>query len=126
MKAQQTKVIAKLVVLQVATGSNKLWNLCLSCHPSHGPLDFTFTSGWIQFVTDNRIVKGDILVFSKLTIDLSKFMVYVFNSEGLPIDALLRSPPSTTRHDVDAKEKDLVMPYTSRLVPPLHQKKLNN
>ena len=46
MKAQQTKVIAKLVVLQVATVCNKLWNLCLSRRPFYGPMDFTFTSGW--------------------------------------------------------------------------------
>ena len=71
-------------------------------------------------------MKGDILVFSKLTVDLSKFMVYMFNSEGLPIDALPQSPPSTTRRNVDAEEEDLVMPCTSRLVPPLHQKKLLN
>ena len=108
MKAQQMKVIVKLVVLQVATVSNKLWNLHLSHCPSHGLLDFTFTSTWAQFVTDNRVLKGDILVFPKL-----KFMVYVFNFEGLSIDALPRSPPSMTCHDVDAEEEDLVMPHTS-------------
>ena len=80
MKAQETKVIPKLVVLQIAIVSNKSWNLRLSHCPSHGPFDFTFTSGWRRFVTHNRIVKGDILVFSKLTADLSKFRVYMFNS----------------------------------------------
>ena len=51
------------------------------------------------------------MVFSKLTADLSKFMVYVFNSEGLLIDALPQSPPLTTRHDADAEKEDLVMPH---------------
>ena len=92
-----------------------------------GLLDFTFTSGWIQFVTYNCIVKGDILIFSKLIADLSKFRVYMFNCEGLPIGAFPQSAPLTTCHDVDVeKEKDLVMFRTSRLVPPLHQKKLLN
>ena len=64
------------------------------------------------------------LVFSKLTVDMSKFMVYIFNFVGLPIDALPQSPPSTTHHDADVEEDDLVMPNTNRLVLPLHQKKL--
>ena len=111
-----------LVVLQIAIVGNKLWNLHLSHRPSHGPFDFTFTTGWRQFVTHNRIVKGDILVFSKLTADLSKFRVYMFDSQGLPCScALPQSPPSTIRHDRDVVEEgDLVMPRTSRLVPPLH------
>ena len=127
MKAQQTKVIPKLVVLQIAIVSNKPWNLRLFYCSSHGPLDFTFTSGWTQFVTYNRIVKGDILVFSKLTADLSNVRVYMFNCQRLPIGALPRSPSSTTRHDIDVEEeKDLVMPHTSKLITPLHQKKLLN
>ena len=92
--------------------------------PSHGPLDFTFSSGWTEFVTHNRIVKGDILVFSKLTANLLKFRVYMFNFKKLPIDALPQTYPSMTRHDVDAEEEDLMMPCISRLVPPLHQKKV--
>ena len=71
-------------------------------------------------------MKGDVLVFSKLTANLSKFMMYVFNLEGLPFDALPQSPPSTTRQDANVEEKDLVMSHTSRLVPPLHQKNLLN
>ena len=127
MKAQQTKVIPKLFVLQIATVSNKLWNLCLSHHPSHGSLGITFTGGWTQFVTHNRIVKGDILVFSKLTADLLKFRVYMFNCKGLLIGALPQSAPLMTRHDADTEEEeDLVMPHTNRLVPPLHQNKLLN
>ena len=127
MKAQQTKVIPKLVILQIAIVSNKSWNLCLSHRPSHGLLDFTFTSGWTQFVIHNRIVKDDILVFSKLTVDLSKFRLYMFNCEGLPIGALPRSALLMTCHDVHVEEeKDLVMPGTSKLVRPLHQKKLLN
>ena len=45
MKAQQMKVIAKLVVLQVATMSNKLWNQRLSRCPSHGPVDLLSSMG---------------------------------------------------------------------------------
>ena len=34
---------------------------------------------------------GDILVFSKLTANMSKFQVYVFDYEGLPVTRRLRS-----------------------------------
>ena len=72
-------------------------------------------------------MKGDTLVFSKLTVDLSKFKMYMFKCKGLPIDALPQSASLTTGHDADAEEEeDLVMPYTSRLVPLLHQKNLLN
>ena len=91
MKAQQTKVIPKCVFHWIGIVSNKSWKLRLSHSLSHGLLGFTFTSGWIQFVTHNRIVEGDILVFSKLMVNMSKFQMYVFDYEGLPITAHLRS-----------------------------------
>ena len=47
---------------------------------------------WVdKFVTHNRIVCGDILVFSKLTANMSKFQVYVFDYKGLPVTRRLRS-----------------------------------
>ena len=91
MKAQRTKVIPKCVVLRIGTVSHMSWKLWLSNSPSRGPFNFTFTAGWIQFVTHNCIVGGDILVFSKLTANMSKFQVYVFDYKGLPITRPLRS-----------------------------------
>ena len=67
------------------------WKLRLSNSPSHGPFIFTFIAGWIQFVTHNRVVCGDILVFSKLTANMSKFQVYIFDYEGLPVTCRLCS-----------------------------------
>ena len=91
MKAQRTKVIPKCVVLQIEPVSHMWWKLCLSNSPLRGPFNFTFTVAWIQFVTHNRIVCGDILVFSKLTANMSKFQVYVFDYKGLPVTRRLRS-----------------------------------
>ena len=91
MKAQQTKVIPKCVVLQIEPVSHMWWKLRLSNSLSCGPFNFTFTAAWIQFVTHNRIVCGDILVFSKLTANMSKFQVYVFNYEGLLVTHRLHS-----------------------------------
>ena len=91
MKAQRTKVIPKCVVLRIKPVSHMWWKLCLSNSPSCGPFNFTFTAAWIQFVTHNRIVCGDILVFSKLTANMSKIQVYVFDYEGLPVTRRLRS-----------------------------------
>ena len=145
MKAQPTSVIPKRVVLRVGTVSHISWKLRLSNSPSRGPFNFTFTGGWIQFVTHYRIAKGDILVFSKLTANMSKFQVYVFDYEGLPVTRRVtrrirsdlmhasrtrvkvsrESPPSTTRHGADVEAEDsLVMPHTTNLVPPSFQKTL--
>ena len=71
--------------------SHMWWKLCLSNNPSRGRFNFTFIAAWTQFVTDNRILCGDILVFSKLTANMSKFQVYVFGYEGLPVTRRLRS-----------------------------------
>ena len=89
MKAQQTKVIPKCVVFRIGIVSHMWWKLWLSNNPSRGPFGFTFTAGWIQFVTHNCIVCGDILVFSKLTANMLKFQVYVFDYEGLPVTCRL-------------------------------------
>ena len=67
------------------------WKLHLSNSPSREPFNFTFTATWVQFVTHNRVVYGDILVFSKLMANMSKFQVYVFDYEGLPVIRRLRS-----------------------------------
>ena len=91
MKAQQTKVIPKCVLLQIEPMNHMWWKLRLSNSPSRGRFNFTFTAVWIQFVIHNRILCGDILVFSKLTANISKFQVYVFDYEGLPVIRRLRS-----------------------------------
>ena len=95
MKAQRTKVIPKCVVLRIKPVSHIWWKLWLSNSPSRGPFNFTFTAAWIQFVTHNCIVCGDILVFSKLTANMSKFQMYVFNYKGLPVTRRL---PSSLMH----------------------------
>ena len=91
MKAQRTKVIPKCVVLRIEPVSHMWWKLRLSNSPSREPLNFTFTTAWVQFVTHNCIVCGDILVFSKLMANMSKFQVYVFDYEGLRVIRCLRS-----------------------------------
>ena len=92
MKAQRTKVIPKCVVLRISIVSHMWWKLRLSNSPSQrGPFGFTFTVGWIQFVTHNCIVCGDILFFSKLMANMSKFQVYVFDYKGLPVTCRLCS-----------------------------------
>ena len=108
MKAQQTKVIPKCVVLQIEPVSHMWWKLRLSNSPSRGPFSFTFTAAWIQFVTHNRIVCGDILVFSKLMANMLKFQVYVFDYEGLPVTRCFRSDlmhASTTESRFHNKSK---------------------
>ena len=67
------------------------WKLRLSNNPSCEPFNFTFTAAWVQFVTHNLIVCGDILVFSKLMANMSKFQVYIFDYEGLSVIRRLRS-----------------------------------
>ena len=67
------------------------WKLRLSNSPSRELLNFTFTVAWIQFVIHNRIVCGNILVFFKLTANMLKFQVYVFDYKGLPVIRRLRS-----------------------------------
>ena len=91
MKAQRTKVIPKCVVLRIEPVSHMWWKLRLSNSPSREPFNFTFTAAWIQFVTHNRIVCRDILVFSKLMANMLKFQVYVFDYEGLPVIRRLHS-----------------------------------
>ena len=91
MKAQRTKVIPKCVLLRIEPVSHMWWKQCLSNSPSRGPFNFTFTAAWIQFVTHNHILCSDILVFSKLTANMSKFQVYVFDYEGLLVIRRLRS-----------------------------------
>ena len=71
--------------IRIEPVSHMWWKLRLSNSPSREPFNFTFTAAWIQFVTHNRIVCGDILVFSKLTANMSKFQVYVFDYEGLSV-----------------------------------------
>ena len=69
-------------------------------------MSYTFTAGWIQFVTHYRIVCGDILVFSKLTANMSKLQVHVFDYEGLPVTRHLRSDlmhASTTEVKVEGE-----------------------
>ena len=85
MKAQRAKVIPKCIVLRIEPVSHMWWKLGLSNSPSRELFNFTFTAAQIQFVTHNCIVCGDILVFSKLTANMSKFQVYVFDYEGLPV-----------------------------------------
>ena len=106
MKTQRTRVIPKCVLLRIGTVSHMWWKLQLSNSPSRGPFNFTFTAGWIQFITHNRIVCGDILVFSKLTANLSKFQVHVFDYEVLPVTRRLRSDlmhASTTEVKVEGE-----------------------
>ena len=91
MKAQRTKVIPKCVVLRIEQVSHIRWKLRLSNNPSHGLFSFTFTTTWIQFVTHNCIVCGDILVFYKLMANMLKFQVYVFDYKGLLVTRRLRS-----------------------------------
>ena len=100
MKAQRTKVIPKYVDLRIEPVSHMWWKLRLSNSPSREPFNFTFPAASIQFVIHNCIVCGDILVFSKLTANMSKFQVYVFDYEGLPVLRRLRSDlmhPSRTK-----------------------------
>ena len=106
VRAQRTKAIPKCVLLQIGTVSHMWWKLRLSNSPSRGLFSFTFTVGWIQFVTHNRIVCRDILVFSKLTAKMSKFQVHVFDYEGLPVTRRLRSDlmhASTTKVKVEGE-----------------------
>ena len=64
MKAQRTKIIPKCVVLRIEPVSHMWWKLRLSNSPLREPFNFTFTAAWVQFVTHNDIVCGDILVLS--------------------------------------------------------------
>ena len=79
MKAQQTKIIPKYVDLRIELVSHMWWKLRLFKSPSRKPFNFTFPAASIQFVTHNCIVCDDILVFSKLMANMSKFQVYVFD-----------------------------------------------
>ena len=66
---------------------DRTWRLRLAHYPGgHGKFAFT-SAGWRRFVTDNGVVKGDILIFSLTAI--SEFLVYIFDSQGL-----LKAPPT--------------------------------
>ena len=79
MKAQRTKIIPKYVDLRIELVSHMWWKLRLFKSPSRKLFNFTFPAASIQFATHNCIVCGDILVFSKLTANMSKFQVYLFD-----------------------------------------------